>query len=379
MSMSSTDDLADPIAFRHQIAERFPISAGGVLRPMGTRSRWADRSPWAAHRGIRRGRAGPDDRLVVHVRDLHVEERPGPELRFDEASEASGVGLAGAQVSIRVRAVVGAGVVLGQLDGATFSASSNAAPFGEELVRPASADEAAAVFETLDASVPTIVLGQHRDHPGIPARVRSAGFSRHTFMCGQSGSGKTYTTGVLFERLLMGSTLDVIVLDPNSDHVMLGSLADADDARPEAERYRSVQQSVRRFGHVATRSTHTLCIDFSDLDPEVQAKLLHLDPIADLDAFNGLQRITAGLPDAYSITDVAEAALRHDDTSALARRIENLRLADWGLWRRDGEMSAAAARPDTGRADGAAVVHRGRHRQPRHPERTNRRRARDPR
>ena len=299
-------------------------------------------------RSVERG----DDRLIVQVHDLHVEERPGPELRFDEVSAASGVGVAGATVSIRVRAVAGEAIVLGRLEGATFHASPNNAPFGEELVRPATDAEVAAVFETLDASVPTIVLGQHRDAPELPAKVRSAGFSRHTFMCGQSGSGKTYTTGVLFERLLMGSTLDAVVLDPNSDHVLLGSLADPADTRPEAELFRSVQQSVSTFRARGFEATHTLCIDFSDLEPEVQAKMLRLDPIVDLDAFNALQRISTELPDTYSVVDVAEAAAQRDDTSALARRIENLRLADWGLWRRDGERSAAAARPTGGHLDG---------------------------
>ncbi len=110
-------------------------------------------------------------------------------------------------------------------------------------------------------------------------------------MCGQSGSGKTYTTGVLFERLLAGSTLPVIVLDPNSDHVHLGSLADPDDTAPEAERYRAVAD---RGGHGSTHAgcggTNTLCIDFSDLDPHVRAALLQLDPIADLDEFAALAR-----------------------------------------------------------------------------------------
>lgn len=347
--MPSIDDLADPVALRRQIAQRFPIppvafSADGHLVSLS--------GPVTL--GLRVGgfavveRGEPAERLVVHVRDLHVEERPGPELTFDEASAASGLGLAGAQVVLRVRAVAGEGVVLGRLADATFHPTREVAPFGEELVRPATADEVAAVFDALDAAVPTITLGQHRDHPELPAKVRSAGFSRHTFMCGQSGSGKTYTTGVLFERLLMGSTLDVVVLDPNSDHVMLGALADPADTRPEAERYRSVQRSISTFRARGLESTHTLCIDFSDLDPDVQAKLLRLDPIADLDDFNALQRVAAGLGDSYSVADVANAAAQGEETSVLARRIENLRLAEWGLWRRDGEVSAADVRPAAG-------------------------------
>ena len=65
-------------------------------------------------------------------------------------------------------------------------------------------------------------------------------------MCGQSGSGKTYTTGVLFERLLAGTALPILVLDPNSDHVHLGSLRDPDDTSPEAQRYREVAAGVQR-------------------------------------------------------------------------------------------------------------------------------------
>ena len=94
--MSPTDepaDPADPMALRRQIAERFPIppiafSADG--------HRVALAGPVTL--GLRIGGFAvverADDRLVVHVRDLHVEERPGPELRFDEASAESGVGIA---------------------------------------------------------------------------------------------------------------------------------------------------------------------------------------------------------------------------------------------------------------------------------------------
>ena len=349
--MSPTDVPIDSIELRHQVAERFPIpsvaysadgqqvSLSGPLT-LGLRIGGFGIVERRVEQGV--------DRLVVHVRNLGIEERPGPELTFDGASAAGGVGIAGAQVSVRVRAVVGDGVLLGRVDGETFSSATNAEPFGEERLRPATAAEVATVFETLDESARTIELGRHRDHPDIPARVRSKGFSRHTFMCGQSGSGKTYTTGVLFERLLMGSTLDVVVLDPNSDHVMLGSLADPDDTRPEADQFRSVQQSVSTFRARGHDGTHTLCIDFSDLDLDVQAKLLRLDPITDLDSFNALAHITAALADTYSVVDVAQAAAQDDQTSALARRIENLRLADWGLWRRDAETSAAATRPAGG-------------------------------
>jgi DNA helicase HerA-like ATPase len=52
---------------------------------------------------------------------------------------------------------------------------------------------------------------------GVPCLADARGFSRHTFLCGQSGSGKTYSLGVILERLLIETDLRMVVLDPNSD------------------------------------------------------------------------------------------------------------------------------------------------------------------
>ena len=42
--------------------------------------------------------------------------------------------------------------------------------------------------------------------PGVPLALDAGGFDRHTFLCGQSGSGKTYSLGVMLERLLLETT-----------------------------------------------------------------------------------------------------------------------------------------------------------------------------
>ena len=244
---------------------------------------------------------------------------------------------------MRLRGVAGEAAVLGRLNGAEFDPVGEVEPFGEELVRPATHREVATVIDALHGTSATIEIGRHREFDELPARLRSKGFSRHTFMCGQSGSGKTYTTGVLFERLLAGSTLPVLVLDPNSDHVNLGTLANPGDHRAEAERYRAVAGQVVTARAHGYGGTNTLCIDFSDLDPMVRAKVLRLDPIADLDQFSALREITARLAEPFSVDDVAAAAATDDSTAALARRISNLGIADWGLWRRPGEQSVTAA------------------------------------
>ena len=83
--------------------------------------------------------------------------------------------------------------------------------------------------------------------PGVPLRLDAGGFGRHTFLCGQSGSGKTYSLGVLLERLLIETDLRVVVLDPNSDYVRLG------EPHVDDERYRAAAASVQSEADPAVR------------------------------------------------------------------------------------------------------------------------------
>ena len=48
-------------------------------------------------------------------------------------------------------------------------------------------------------------------------------------MCGQSGSGKTYSLGLVLEQLLLGTSLRMIILDPNSDYIRLSEVRDSAD------------------------------------------------------------------------------------------------------------------------------------------------------
>jgi DNA helicase HerA-like ATPase len=88
----------------------------------------------------------------------------------------------------------------------------------------------------------TLPVGELALAAGVKFELDAGGFGRHTFLCGQSGSGKTYSLGVLVERLLMETRLRVVVLDPNSDYVRLGQ------ARPGADPRRA--RAVRGRGRL---------------------------------------------------------------------------------------------------------------------------------
>src|SRR5262245_765755 len=136
-------------------------------------------------------------------------------------------------------------------------------PFHDESVAPAAA---AAVREWIERGRPgraSLDVGALVLEPTVRFGLDAGGFDRHTFFCGQSGSGKTYALGTVLERLLLETSLRIVVLDPNSDFVRLDSVRDDVDAEL-AERYRAAAAGivVRRAGGDGAR----LHVRFVDCD-----------------------------------------------------------------------------------------------------------------
>ena len=125
------------------------------------------------------------------------------------------------------------------------------APFHDVLVRVATGPEVAAWLQHNARHDAQLRLGQLAQDADVPCRADAGGFNRHTFLCGQSGSGlcgqsgsgKTYSLGVILEQLLTETDLRLVVLDPNSDFVRLGEVrGDADPVL--AERFRKAAGGV---------------------------------------------------------------------------------------------------------------------------------------
>ena len=98
-------------------------------------------------------------------------------------------------------------------------------------------------------------------HAG-PALLSGTSFNRHTFLCGQSGSGKSYALGVLLEQLLIDTDLPLLVLDPNGDFVGLGSTLEAVDAH-DAERLEAAR--VTTYGATERPGSQLLRVRFTEL------------------------------------------------------------------------------------------------------------------
>ena len=65
-----------------------------------------------------------------------------------------------------------------------------------------------------------IEIGTLINRPSVPVMLNPNGLRRHVAVIAQTGAGKSYTVGVVLEKLLqLGGT--VVVFDPNSDYVLM--------------------------------------------------------------------------------------------------------------------------------------------------------------
>ena len=269
--------------------------------------------------GYVRIQAGERARLG-QVTSLRTETQPGPvvELAMDSSSQVG-------RVEVRFRVARGDGVVL-----------DDAEPFTDAHFERATPAEVEAWLAGVPARGARLPVGELRLATGVPFGLEAAGFGRHTFLCGQSGSGKTYGLGLVLERLLQDTGLRIVVLDPNSDFArMAESRAGSDSAL--AERWREVA------GAIDVRSGDELRLRIGELEPGLQAAILRLDPIADREEYAEFIAIV----DAERPVDVqALVDSPHPTARALLQRARNLGVTGWSIWAGDRGGSVLGALAD---------------------------------
>jgi uncharacterized protein len=249
---------------------------------------------------------GDDGRRLGQVVNLELARVDGSEV----TSGDSGLEL---RTRMSLRSVRGEGVVL---DG-------DGKPFHDALARPAKPAEVADWLATLQPARATLAIGELLLAPDVPATLDAGGFDRHTFLCGQSGSGKTYSLGLVLERLLVETDLRLVILDPNSDYVRLG------EQRPEADAELAAGYAEAARGVVVRRSGDGLQLRLDQLDPNARAAALALDPVADREEFALVDQF---LGEGITFEELATSAEPH--ARALRLRAENLGVSNWQLWAR---------------------------------------------
>jgi DNA helicase HerA-like ATPase len=210
-------------------------------------------------------------------------------------------------------------------------------PFVDARLSPANAD---LITDSLGLDS-GLTIGQLTDDPDSPASLKPQGFSRHTFVCGQSGSGKTYTTGVILERLLHETSLPIVILDPNSDYTRLRELRPQEQITEDDAMYRKIEDRHRAVAagiEVLGGTGSGLRVWLGNLNPRQQATILGLDPLEDAAAVSEALSIVEELGGSrYNPEQVIKAAEARGNTVSqrLALRIKNLRLDRMSLWAND--------------------------------------------
>ena len=285
----------------------------------------------------------------TEARPLFASTRDGRTFTFDHTDTSLMVG------DVVVLAPAEGGTLLGQLLEAPLTPGSTGSmggllvgelrpdggvgpvprqPFAAATVEAASAGDLESLQQSRNAALP---VGTWRSADvDVAARLRAQGFSRHTFLCGQSGSGKTYALGVILEQLLLGTDLRMVVLDPNADFVRLGQ--PRPDAPAEAGQ-RLASMGVRALGADST-SGDPLRMRFATMPRQAQAAVLQLDPLVDRGEYNHFLHLMAdsGPQDVDRVVALMRQGGPHGE--ALAQRIENLGMPDWAVWA--GDLRSAA-------------------------------------
>ena len=233
--------------------------------------------------------------------------------RVDGSEVTSGDGGLELRTRMVLRSVRGEGVVL---DG-------DGKPFHDALARPAEPAEVAEWLATIKPARATLEIGELLLEPGVPATLDAGGFDRHTFLCGQSGSGKTYSLGLVLERLLVETDLRLVILDPNSDYVRLG------EQRSDVDTELAAGYAEAAKGVVVRRAGDGLQLRLDQLDPNARAAALALDPVGDREEFALVDQF---LGEGVTFEELATSQEPH--ARALRLRAENLGVSNWQLWAR---------------------------------------------
>ncbi|MHA6525985.1 ATP-binding protein [Tessaracoccus sp. G1721] len=214
------------------------------------------------------------------------------------------------------------GVVLGELTDEGLAKERR--PFADAAVFGLTAGQVESLQASGGASLP---VGQWQlpGNAGV-LKLKPQGFNRHTFLCGQSGSGKTYALGVILEQLILATRLPMVVLDPNGDYVSLGAPR-ADAPAGPAEAIRSTPMEVR-----GANGPDRLTVTFMDLPPRIQAAVLELDPIRDRSEYAAWMEMDVSSMRQDSAGTIEQLLTGDEEHRAFGQRLTNLGVASWPVW-----------------------------------------------
>lgn len=223
-------------------------------------------------------------------------------------------------------AVVAEGDVLGRL-GADGVDLGPTAPFVADRVSRAGTAATVALQRATGATI-AVATRTVSDGP-VDVRLRPGKLNRHTFLCGQSGSGKTYALGVLLEQMLVHTGVTMVVLDLNADFVRLYEVrTDADPVLAQA-----LEQIDVRVLRPSGEGADPLVVRYADLQARAAAAAMRLDPLVDRDEYEEVLHYREEAEDGRPMDlEQLRARGRTPGQERLHQRLRNLGILDWQVW-----------------------------------------------
>lgn len=292
-------------------------------------------------------------RFLGQIVSQEAAVRQGPALKIDLGTDLgeylTGARLSEADVQIEIRHAAGQGLVLGRaMDDGGLALPSSQDTFNDAAVTLAKGQLVGRYLRDRSGARATLDIGVLLGCDDPPrATIRADGFDRHTFLCGQSGSGKTYALGLLIEHLLMETDLRMVIIDPNSDFVRLGDEpSKVTVSKTEVDRvtrYQEATSNVRIMRPASIAGARQpLRVSFSELPPEEQAMVLQLNPLDAREEFHAFSQISDSIQaERYSLSDVQQAAagVLSEQARQINLRISNLGSSAWEIWGGQGQQT----------------------------------------
>jgi hypothetical protein len=300
------------------------------------------------------------------VVDQQITTRQGPQVAIDLGAALGGGVVGDASVNVTMRLASGGGLLLATVTDGSFGRVDRHATFDLATIEEAPGtlvDDF--ITWSLGGATGLDTAGASFGSGQVLPLLAAKGFNRHTFLCGQSGSGKTYGLGVLLERLLLHTTIPMVILDPNSDYVGLGDLLPEAQSGAEGEDYERV---ARHWEQLRSRvvvlglgdNATPFRVLFGQLTLGQQAIVLGLDPHRDQDDFAAYRTLLDEAGDTgRRLSPLLAHAERSDDPRMhrLATRIRNSGAPDWPVWADEHDATVLEVLPPDFRV---AVVDLGR-------------------
>ncbi|MGC4106537.1 MAG: ATP-binding protein [Thermomicrobiales bacterium] len=285
--------------------------------------------------------------FIAQVLESEVERLESTEVSIDNAGDQGiavpGMALGEARLRLRRNGLRGSGIILGLIGN---DSKGQPGPFDDASIQVATAHEVEDLFRSWSQARPTVTIGSVMLPDGVmPGTIEPGGFNRHTFLCGQSGSGKTYSLGVVLEQLLLHTDLRIAILDPNADFVHLNVLRDPEHAGDIERRYLERANALHVYRSGATEGgEQPLRIHFSDLSATDQAMVLQLDPLANREEYHAFRKAARSFGEqTYGVDDLRRVLSEElsDASHDVTLRLANLGIDDWDVWAAPEESSLA--------------------------------------